>query len=66
MALFDELAEITRKQAGGDKVWCRACGREAAADHKKCLKYGWPLCCGATMTIDPPDAPTPPPEVPRG
>ncbi len=38
-----------------NKVWCRICGREENVDSKRCMKEGWPKCCGETMTIDSPD-----------
>lgn len=36
------------------KVWCKTCSREANVDPTSCFKYGWPKCCGYTMTIDSP------------
>ena len=35
-------------------VWCRACGSRRKVNFLKCLKSGWPKCCGVTMTIDNP------------
>lgn len=37
------------------KVWCKTCGREERVDSAFCLSYGWPKCCGYTMTIDSPE-----------
>lgn len=44
-------------QAIGDPraVYCRTCGREREVDSSYCLRHGWPLCCGHTMTIDKPE-----------
>ena len=36
-------------------VWCRECGRQQRVDSGKRLQYGWPKCCGYTMTIDSPE-----------
>lgn len=41
------------------QVWCRTCGRTEKVDSAHCLAHGWPKCCDATMTIDPPESPTP-------
>ena len=35
-------------------VWCRTCCREERVDSANALRYGWPKCCGYTMTIDHP------------
>ncbi len=37
------------------QVWCRSCGATLKVDSTECLRAGWPLCCGQTMTIDAPD-----------
>lgn len=36
------------------QVWCRTCGATRKVDSAECLRSGWPLCCGETMTIDDP------------
>ena len=36
-------------------VWCRHCGKSKKIDPVHALKYGWPKCCGYTMTIDSPE-----------
>ena len=36
------------------KVWCRYCGKSKNINPEFALKYGWPKCCGYTMTIDSP------------
>lgn len=46
-------ASHVRLQRG--QVWCRACGRSTRVDPVGALRFGWPRCCGATMTIDAPE-----------
>ncbi len=36
-------------------VWCKKCGKSLHVDSAKCLRKGWPKCCGETMTIDSPE-----------
>jgi hypothetical protein len=36
------------------KIWCKTCGRSKSVNAGYCLRYGWPKCCGETMTIDSP------------
>ncbi len=38
-----------------NKVWCRTCGRSQFNSAAHSLRYGWPKCCGYTMTIDSPE-----------
>ena len=38
-----------------DRVWCRHCGSTKRVSSARCLKGGWPKCCGYTMTIDAPE-----------
>lgn len=40
-------------------VWCLKCGAQLQVIPEKCIKLGWPTCCGETMTIDAPDEDTP-------
>jgi hypothetical protein len=40
------------------RVWCQTCGRSRPVDAAKSLAHGWPKCCGYTMTIAAPTAPT--------
>jgi hypothetical protein len=35
-------------------VWCTVCGRSERVNSGTALSYGWPKCCGYTMTIDSP------------
>ena len=37
------------------KVWCTSCGRMERVNSAGALRYGWPKCCGYTMTIDSPE-----------
>ena len=32
-------------------VHCRTCGVELGVDSAKCLREGWPVCCGETMRL---------------
>jgi hypothetical protein len=47
-----ELAEIPQIKRG--RVWCRTCRRTQKVNGMECLRSGWPMCCGHTMTIDSP------------
>ena len=49
----DELANCHPSLVRG-QVWCRKCGATQKVDSAECLRSGWPLCCGHTMTIDSP------------
>ena len=51
--IHDSLANCHPKISRG-KVWCRNCRREKKVNPSYCLQYGWPKCCGHTMTIDSP------------
>lgn len=46
------VADVPALQRG--RVWCRKCGDTEKVDAARCLRYGWPMCCGETMTIDAP------------
>lgn len=37
------------------RVWCRTCGRSEQVNTATALRYGWPKCCGFTMTLDAPE-----------
>lgn len=52
--LHKTLAQCHPKLARG-QVWCRTCGMTKKVDPAECLRYGWPKCCGQTMTIDAPE-----------
>lgn len=51
--LPDALA-ISHPALARGMVWCRTCGTVAGVDAAQAFRTGWPKCCGATMTIDPP------------
>lgn len=36
-------------------VWCTECGKKQKVNSSKCFAFGWPKCCGYTMTIDSPE-----------
>ncbi len=46
--LIESHPKLARRQ-----VWCRSCGRTERVENG--LRDGWPKCCGATMTVDPPE-----------
>lgn len=35
-------------------VWCHECGAVLRVNAVHCLSYGWPCCCGYTMSLDSP------------
>lgn len=53
MDIYDDIAASVPQLSRG-KVWCLTCGKEQRVDSRKCLRSGWPKCCGYTMTIDSP------------
>jgi len=36
-------------------VYCETCHRVEKVDSAKAMRYGWPECCGHTMTLDVPE-----------
>ncbi len=52
--LHDEIAADVPQLRRG-LVWCVKCGRSEQVNGARCLQFGWPRCCGATMTIDSPE-----------
>lgn len=32
-------------------VECKRCGVSISVDPEKCLREGWPICCGQTMSL---------------
>lgn len=52
--MIEELAKCHPKLIRG-QVWCRTCGYTQRVDSGDCLRNGWPMCCGETMTIDAPE-----------
>jgi hypothetical protein len=54
--IHDSMAEaMVGKTGKGRRVWCRECRATQPVNPAECLRSGWPLCCGHTMTIDPPE-----------
>ena len=51
---YDDISKAHPKLARG-QVWCRSCGKSLKVNGKQCLRYGWPKCCGHTMTLDSPE-----------
>lgn len=49
-----QLANSHEKLRRG-RVWCRTCGSSRAVDSANAMRFGWPKCCGYTMTIDAPE-----------
>ena len=37
------------------RVWCTVCGRSIKVNVAACFEYGWPKCCGYTMSLDSPE-----------
>lgn len=53
LTLHDAIADSHPRLARG-RVWCIRCKRSQDVDSAQCLAKGWPMCCGATMSIDSP------------
>ncbi len=51
--IHEEIAKGVEKLRRG-KVWCISCGSMLRVNSAGCLRWGWPKCCGQTMTIDSP------------
>lgn len=47
---FDAMYKDMAK-AMPNVVRCDKCGKEQSVDPAHCLRHGWPLCCGATMSL---------------
>ena len=52
--IIDATVASHPKLARG-QVWCLTCGSTRKVDSAEAMRYGWPKCCGYTMTIDSPD-----------
>lgn len=52
-ALYDTIAASHPSLLAGI-VWCGRCGKSRTVDPAQCLRFGWPKCCSATMSIDKP------------
>ena len=53
MSLHAKLANSHPSLKRG-RVWCTECGRSEKVDSAVALAFGWPKCCGLTMTIGSP------------
>ncbi len=53
MDLAKTIAEVPQLARG--QVWGRSCGRTMKTNSGWCMDFGWPKCCGYTMTIDSPE-----------
>lgn len=51
-ALYDEIAKSHPSPIDG-LVRCSRCGTSRRVDSAKCLRDGWPKCCGGTMGLQP-------------
>lgn len=51
---YEALGACHPKLSRG-QVWCTRCGASKRVDSAAALRYGWPKCCGFTMTIDSPE-----------
>jgi hypothetical protein len=45
-SMYEEMAEKLP-----NIVHCKTCGREVEVNPAECLRWGWPRCCEATMTL---------------
>lgn len=52
-SLYDTIAASHPSLLAG-MVWCSRCGTSRQVDAARCLREGWPKCCGATVSIDKP------------
>lgn len=52
-ALYDEIANSHPSLLAG-KVVCARCGKGRTVDAARCLREGWPKCCGGTMRLQDP------------
>lgn len=49
-ALYETIAASHPSLLDG-KVFCGRCGKPRQVDAAKCLRDGWPKCCGATVRL---------------
>lgn len=52
-SLYDTIAASHPSLLAG-VVWCSRCSKSRTVDAAKCLRDGWPRCCGVTVSIDKP------------
>jgi hypothetical protein len=53
MGIYAEIVDKVPQLKRG-KVWCWKCQAVRIVNPEECLRSGWPMCCGQTMSIDPP------------
>lgn len=53
MGLHSKIVEDVPQLKRG-QVWCYDCGHTEKVNSTECLRTGWPMCCGVTMSIDSP------------
>lgn len=51
---YEKLGNVHPKLSRG-QVWCYECGRTQKVNSGYAMRYGWPKCCGYTMSIDSPE-----------
>jgi hypothetical protein len=51
-ALYDEIAKSHPSLING-LVRCSRCGASRTVDAARCLRDGWPKCCGGAMGLQP-------------
>lgn len=49
--LYEEIARSHPSLLNGI-VWCSRCGKSRKVDAARCLREGWPKCCGGTMGLE--------------
>lgn len=57
-AAFDKACKLMVSRCSSLRygiVKCRYCGKITKVDSAHCLHYGWPKCCGKTMTLQEPE-----------
>lgn len=57
-SLYDTIAKSHPSLLAG-VVWCGRCQRPRTVDPAKCLRDGWPKCCGVTVSLTKPEGVTP-------
>ena len=48
--LVGRSSAVTTKKKNS-RVECRHCGASQQVDFGRCLRHGWPECCGETMML---------------
>ncbi|MCK1402002.1 hypothetical protein IVB45_17635 [Bradyrhizobium sp. 4] len=48
--LYEEIARSHPSLLEG-KVYCARCGKSRHIEAAKCLREGWPKCCGVTVEL---------------